>query len=91
MWSELEFGECQRGLLHGRSIKSLAKAGFMLAERVGQSFSAVLGNSFRQDIAAIFAKENVEATSILQGHVQATVERAQSSASATASRPSRPW
>lgn len=81
MWSEVEFGEHQRGLIHGRSIKSLAKAGFMLAERAGQSFSAVLGNSFRQDIAAIFAKESVEATFILQGHIQATVERARSSAS----------
>jgi dsDNA-binding SOS-regulon protein len=81
MWSAVEFGASQRGLIHGRSIKSLAKAGFMLAERVGQSFSSVLGNSFRQDVAAIFAKEHMEASSILHGHVQATVERAKSSAS----------
>jgi dsDNA-binding SOS-regulon protein len=81
MWAEEEFGQSQRGLIHGRSRKSLARAGFMIAERTGLSFSAVLGNSFRQDIAAIFAKEAMEASSLLHGHVQATVERARASAS----------
>lgn len=70
-----------RGLLHGRSRKSLAKACFMIGEYFEQSFSAILGNSFRQDIAAIFAKDTMEASTILHGHVTATVGRAKASAS----------
>lgn len=81
MWSEQEFGESQRGLLHGRSRKSLAKASFMLYKQAGKSFSAILGNSFRQDIAAIFAKEEMVASTLLKGHVQATVERAKAACS----------
>jgi hypothetical protein len=71
MWTYNEFGTGMNNI-HGRSRHSLAKASFMLFNEPGRSFSSVLG---RQDVAAIFAKEKMEAGDILSGHIHATLER----------------
>jgi hypothetical protein len=75
MWATGEFNEGMKGI-HGRSRKSLARAGFILSQKIEMSFSAALGNSFGRDVATIFAKESKVAKDILRGHFAATFARA---------------
>lgn len=81
MWAAVEFSG---GLaeFHGRNRNSLVRAAELILRQAGCSFSRALGNTFRQAIAGIFSKKAMETEKMLAGHVQATVERCQSSAGA---------
>lgn len=59
--------------------ESLSKAAYLIAQNAGQSFSRILGNSFRQTVASIFSKEKMTTSQMLEGHLNATVDRCQSS------------
>ena len=78
MWAVEEF---RSGLteFHGRNRISLIRAAEQLLQQAGQSFFRVLGNTFRQAVAAIFSKQVMNTEKMLEGHVQATVARCASS------------
>ena len=80
MWSSTEFSVALSEI-HGRNVSSLIRAAGLVCERVGFSFSKALGNTFRQAVAGIFAKKEMNTDKMLQGHVQATVARCRASAS----------
>ena len=61
--------------------KSLNKAYELACERPTLSFSSCLGNSFRQTVAGLFARDEMNASTMLSGHVAATRARVQASAS----------
>jgi len=79
MWAAVEFS---RGLkeFHGRNRSSLIRAAELVLVQAGSSFPRALGNTFRQAIAGIFSKTTMQTEKMLDGHVQATVERCRSSA-----------
>lgn len=47
----------------------------MVSATIGSSFSKALGNTFRQAVAAIFAKKAMDTDKMLAGHTRATVAR----------------
>lgn len=61
--------------------KSLNKAFEESIEKPQKSFSACLGNSFRQTVAGIFSKPKMNEKVMLSGHVLETKERAKASES----------
>ncbi|CAA9218112.1 MAG: hypothetical protein AVDCRST_MAG56-284 [uncultured Cytophagales bacterium] len=78
MWAASEFAQGLAGF-HKRNGKSLIKAAELIYGQMGRSFSAALGNTFRQAVAGIFSKAKMNTDKMLEGHVKATVERCQSS------------
>lgn len=80
MWAATEFSVALSEI-HGRNVSSLIRAADLAYEKIGFSFSKALGNTFRQAIAGIFAKKEMETDKMLQGHVQATVARCKASPS----------
>jgi hypothetical protein len=80
MWAATEFSVALSEI-HGRHVSSLIRAAELAYEKIGLSFSKALGNTFRQAIAGIFAKKQMETEKMLQGHVQATVARCKASTS----------
>ena len=81
MWSIKEFSLGLSGF-HHLNKDSLARAAYLIGQNAGQSFSRILGNSFRQTVAGIFSKDKMTTSQMLEGHVHATVERCKSSDSA---------
>jgi hypothetical protein len=80
MWAVTEFAQGLAGF-HKRNGKSLVRAAELIYQQMGRSFSGALGNSFRQAVAGIFSKPLMNTDKMLEGHVKATVERCQNSAS----------
>ena len=80
MWAATEFSVALSEI-HGRNVSSLIRAAELACEKIGFSFSKALGHTFRQAVAAIFAKKEMQTDKMLQGHVQATVARCQASPS----------
>lgn len=78
MWAATEFAQGLAGF-HKRNGKSLVRAADLIYRQMGRSFSGALGNTFRQAVAGIFSKANMNTDKMLEGHVKATVERCQSS------------
>ena len=78
MWAASEFAQGLAGF-HKRNGKSLIKAAELIYGQMGRSFSAALGNTFRQAVAGIFSKARMNTHKMLEGHVKATVERCKSS------------
>ncbi|PRX97425.1 DDE family transposase [Pontibacter ummariensis] len=74
MWASSEFGVALSEI-HGRNVSSLKRAAETVYDAVGCSFSRALGNTFRQAVAGIFAKKEMDTEKMLKGHVQATVAR----------------
>jgi hypothetical protein len=74
MWSNNEFST---GLdsFHKMNRESLVRAAYLIGQNAGQSFSRSLGNSFRQTVAGILAKENMTPEKMLEGTTNATVDR----------------
>ena len=79
MWSEHEF-TLGMGSFHPMNRTSLGRAAYILGQQCGQSFSSSLGNSFRQTIAGIFAKKEMDTDKMLEGHIQATQGRCRADA-----------
>ena len=61
---------------------SLVKAGERLFSHAGHSFSRILGNSFRQTISRILSDTRMSTEVMLSSHIQASIQRCQSSQSA---------
>ena len=80
MWSTAEFSS---GLseFHYLNKESLSRAAYLVSRNAGQSFSRILGNSFRQTVAGIFSKPQMNTIKMLEGHKNATVARCRSSQS----------
>lgn len=74
MWASAEFGVALSEV-HGRNISSLKRAAKEVYDAIGSSFSKALGNTFRQAVAAIFAKKEMDTEKMLQGHIEAAVAR----------------
>lgn len=74
MWAGAEFGAVLSGI-HGRNVSSLTRAAEAVFDAVGSSFSRALGNTFRQAVAGIFAKKEMDTDKMLKGHIEATVAR----------------
>ncbi len=74
MWAAAEF-EIRLSAIHARNVSSLIRAAEVIYEAIGSSFSKALGNTFRQAIAGIFAKKEMETKKMLEGHIAATVRR----------------
>ncbi len=78
MWAASEFGQGLAGF-HKRNVSSLIKASELIYRQMGRSFSAALGNTFRQAVAGIFAKPSMNTQAMLEGHIKATLDRCESS------------
>lgn len=78
MWAAIEFAQGLSGF-HKRNGKSLVRAAELIYQQMGRSFSGALGNTFRQAVAGIFSKPEMNTDQMLEGHVKATVERCQHS------------
>jgi hypothetical protein len=78
MWSVKEF---EQGLseCHPLNRSSLARAGELIYQQMGCSFSQALGKSFRQSIAGLLARKEMNTDKVLEGHFAATVDRCQGS------------
>jgi len=61
--------------------KSLAKAYQRALSNPCLSFSQSMGNSFRQTVASIFARQDMEPNQMLSGHRQSTLARVDASES----------
>lgn len=79
MWASVEFSGGLKEF-HGRNRNSLIRAAEQIFQQAGQSFSRVLGNTFRQAVAAIFSKKVMQTAKMLERHVPATVARCAASA-----------
>lgn len=62
--------------------KSLQRAYESVLERPSLLFSQCMGNRFRQTVAGLFADPRMNESIMLEGHLQATMERANSSSRA---------
>lgn len=82
MWSTLEFS---KGLnkFYPQNRESISRAAFLIGKHCGGSFSRSLGNGFRQTVAGILSKEQMNTSEMLEGHIQATLSRCQGSPSST--------
>jgi hypothetical protein len=79
MWTETEFAQGLNGF-HARNRSSLILAGELVYQQAGFSFSRALGKSFRQGVAGLFSKRQMTTDKMLEGHIQATVDRCERSA-----------
>lgn len=60
---------------------SLIKAGDLLLSHAGQSFSRILGNSFRQTVSGILSDSRMTSELMLSNHIQSTISRCEKSQS----------
>ena len=62
-----------------RIRQTLSRAGRILVRYPGRSFSSVLGPSLRQSVSNSFQKDNMTTESMLEGHINSSVNRCLSS------------
>lgn len=77
MWSSQEFSN---GLtdFHWMNRDNLSRAADMIINNAGQSFSRILGNSFRQMVAGILSKPKMTSAKMLEGNIDSTIGRCKS-------------
>jgi len=71
MWAANEFCQGLQGF-HARNRSSLLRAGELISQQAGSSFSRALGKSFPQGVAALFSKPTMTSDQMLEGPIQAS-------------------